>query len=117
MGEALIIKLADPDYKWLISAPTMRVPMNVTGSVNAYLAFRATLMAALAHNRKQEKAEDRIKSILCPGLATMIGKMPVLVCAQQMYLAYRLIMRGDNLEFMNIGSAYQADRKLRGVAF
>jgi hypothetical protein len=45
----------------------------------------------------------------------MIGKMPVMVCAQQMYLAYRLIMRGDNLEFMDIGSAYATDRKLRGV--
>jgi O-acetyl-ADP-ribose deacetylase (regulator of RNase III) len=114
VGEALIIPLKDPDYRWLISAPTMRVPMNVSGTVNAYLAFRAALLAVLEHNRKHE-AKDRIESILCPGLATMIGKMPVMVCAQQMYLAYRLIMRGDNLEFMDIGSAYATDRKLRGV--
>jgi O-acetyl-ADP-ribose deacetylase (regulator of RNase III) len=117
VGQALTIKLDDPDYKWLISAPTMRVPMNVNGTVNAYLAFRATLIAALEHNRKQEEAKDRIFSLLCPGLGTMVGKLPVMICAQQMFLAYRLIMRGDNLEFMDIGSAYVADRKLRGVMF
>ncbi|XP_046553882.1 uncharacterized protein LOC124263347 [Haliotis rubra] len=31
--------------KWLISAPTMRVPMTVKGTVNAYLAFRAVILA------------------------------------------------------------------------
>jgi O-acetyl-ADP-ribose deacetylase (regulator of RNase III) len=117
IGQALVLKLKDPDYKYLISAPTMRVPRNVTGSVNAYLAFRAALISALEHNRTQEKPEDRIFSILCPGLGTMIGKMPVMVCAQQMYLAYRLIMRGDKLEFMDLSSAYVADRKLRGLTF
>ena len=31
--------------KYLISAPTMRVPLNVTDTVNAYLAFRAVIIA------------------------------------------------------------------------
>ena len=31
--------------KYLISAPTMRVPMDVIHSVNAYLAFRAVIRA------------------------------------------------------------------------
>ena len=31
--------------KYLISAPTMRVPMDVSKTVNAYLAFRACLRA------------------------------------------------------------------------
>jgi O-acetyl-ADP-ribose deacetylase (regulator of RNase III) len=117
VGQAEIIKLNDPDYKWLVSAPTMRVPMNVSGSANAFLAFRATLISLLKHNREQEDATTRIYSVLCPGLGTAIGKIPSMVCAQQMYLAYRLIMRGDSLEFMDIGSAYVADRKLRGVMF
>lgn len=115
VGEAIVMKLNDPDYKWLVSAPTMRVPMNVSGTVNAYLAFRATLLAVLEHNRKQENKADRISSILCPGLGTMIGKMPSLVCAQQMAVAYRLVVRGDSLTFPDIGSAYATDRKLRGV--
>lgn len=61
VGQAVIIKtlspndsdrkFEDPEFnegkliKYLISAPTMRVPMDVTRTVNAYLAFRAIIMA------------------------------------------------------------------------
>jgi len=31
--------------KYLISAPTMRVPLDVADTVNAYLAFRAVIIA------------------------------------------------------------------------
>ena len=33
--------------RYLVSAPTMRVPMNVTDTPNAYLALRATLIAGV----------------------------------------------------------------------
>lgn len=33
--------------KYLISAPTMRVPEDVSDTVNAYLAFRAVLRAGI----------------------------------------------------------------------
>ena len=66
-------------FKWLISAPTMRVPTNVARTVNAYLAFRAIL----------ERADGwPFNSILCPGLGTAVGEMPHIVCALQMYEAY-----------------------------
>ena len=61
VGQAAIIKtlstndsskkFEDPKFnegkliKYLISAPTMRVPLNVTDTVNAYLAFRAVIIA------------------------------------------------------------------------
>ena len=61
VGQATIIKtfstndsskmFEDPKFnegkliKYLISAPTMRVPLNVTDTVNAYLAFRAVIIA------------------------------------------------------------------------
>lgn len=117
IGQAAIVPMKNQDYKYLISAPTMRIPMNVSGTVNAYLAFRATCLAALDHNRKTEEVSKKIDSVLCPGLGTGIGKMPSLICAQQMYLAYRLIMQGDTLEFLELGHAYVADRKLRGISF
>src|SRR5579871_2620928 len=41
VGQAVVIETGDADYPWLISAPTMRVPMDINGTVNAYLAFRA----------------------------------------------------------------------------
>jgi len=72
-----------PEIPWLISAPTMRVPMRVAGTVNAYLAFRAALKAAENH--------PEINSILCPGLGTSVGEMPHIICAIQMYEAYRIL--------------------------
>ena len=61
VGQAAIIKtlsskdntkkFEDPKFnegkliKYLISAPTMRVPMDVIHSVNAYLAFKAVIKA------------------------------------------------------------------------
>ena len=65
---------------YLISAPTMRVPMVVSGTVNAMLAFRAALREADGHG---------FRAILCPGLGTAIGQMPAQVCAVQMFEAYR----------------------------
>jgi len=109
VGQALIVPLEDPDYKWLISAPTMRVPLNVRDSVNAYLAFRASLIAVLEHNKVYK---TKINSILCPGLATGVGKLPSLYCARQMYLAYRIVMKGDKLVFSSIGAAYAAHKMI-----
>jgi len=43
VGQAQIIETRTEKTPWLISAPTMRVPMNVANSPNAFLAFRAVL--------------------------------------------------------------------------
>lgn len=75
---------------YLISAPTMRVPMNVSQTVNAYLAFVAALRVAKKHD---------IKSLLCPGLGTAIGQMDSEVCACQMYEAY---LRHDKPKFWDV---------------
>ncbi|XP_078309781.1 uncharacterized protein LOC111102892 [Crassostrea virginica] len=72
--------------KYLISAPTMRVPQCVDDTVNAYLAFRAVILAVRKHNMKNP--EDQITSVLCPGLGTAVGMMEYTKCAQQMCLAY-----------------------------
>jgi O-acetyl-ADP-ribose deacetylase (regulator of RNase III) len=65
---------------YLISAPTMRVPMDISKTTNAYLAFVATLRLA---------KQSGIESILCPGLGTAIGKMQPEICAIQMYEAWK----------------------------
>ena len=84
VGQAAIIDIrksnANTKIPYLISAPTMRVPMDVSKTVNAYLAFVATLRVAM---------DNGIKSLLCPGLGTAIGKMPYDICAVQMYEAYK----------------------------
>lgn len=94
VGQAAIVDTGDPEIPFLISAPTMRIPMSIAGSVNAYLAFRAALLAVQRRNRV---AVSPIRSVLCPGLGTAIGRMPAGIAAQQMLLAYRVVVerRGD----------------------
>jgi hypothetical protein len=65
VGQAIIVRMFEPGItdvsklwwynnlyfnkgkpiEYLISAPTMRVPMDVSNTVNAYLAFRAVIRA------------------------------------------------------------------------
>jgi O-acetyl-ADP-ribose deacetylase (regulator of RNase III) len=92
VGEALLLETHDPEIPFLVSAPTMRVPQNVAETPNAYLAFRAVLRAARAHERAGARP---MKSILCPGLATATGRMPPERCAFQMAIAYREIVLGE----------------------
>ncbi len=87
VGQAEIVKTTHQDIPYLISAPTMRVPMNVATTLNAYLAFKAVIQAVQAFNQLESEV---ITSILCPGLATGEGGMPPERCAMQMYKAYRL---------------------------
>lgn len=92
VGQAVILATADREIPWLVSVPTMRVPGDVSNTVNAYLAFRAVVRAVRDHNVVGRLPP--IGSVLCPGLATAIGKMPYAIAAQQMLLAYRVLAEG-----------------------
>ena len=89
IGQAVIIETNHPQIPLCISAPTMRVPEPVHHTVNAYLALRAALRAA--------KADPRIKTVLCPGLGTAVGRMSDDRCAVQMYAAYEVVVLGQTL--------------------
>lgn len=84
VGDALVIETRSARIPFLISAPTMRVPADVSATVNAYLAFRAALIAA---------SEREVRSLIAPGLATGVGRMPPAVCATQMYAAYLAVLQ------------------------
>ncbi len=99
IGSAVIIPTGHARIRWLISAPTMRVSGDVSETVNAYLAFRAVLRAVDAFNGDDE----RIRSVLCPGLCTAVGRMPKERCAYQMHAAW-----GQHVEpqrYRNFGEA------------
>ena len=90
VGEAMIVPTGDPRVSWLVCAPTMRVPMLVRESVNAYLAMKALLCAALAH-----RDENPIYTVAVPGLGTGIGRLSPEVAATQMWIAYQeVVLRG-----------------------
>lgn len=92
VGQALVLETYDEGIPYLICAPTMRVPSLVTETVNAYLAFRAALLAVRAFQRQHPGA---ITSVLSPGLCTAIGGMPADRSAQQMAAAYGVTVLGQ----------------------
>jgi O-acetyl-ADP-ribose deacetylase (regulator of RNase III) len=82
VGCAEIVETGDARWPLLVVAPTMRVPEGVASTLNAYLAFRAALLACKRHDAP-------IGSLVCCGLATGIGRMEPIRCATQMRMAYR----------------------------
>jgi O-acetyl-ADP-ribose deacetylase (regulator of RNase III) len=92
VGMAVLLETGDSELPYLISAPTMRAPTNVSDTLNAYLAFRAALRVIQKHNAQ---FPDSIQSVLCPGLATATGEMPVEICAKQMHAAYIQVVQGQ----------------------
>lgn len=88
VGQAIVLATGHKRFPFLVSAPTMRVPTRIDQTVNVYLAFRAALIAILAHNTGNNAA---IHSLLVPGLGTGVGAMPAERAARQMRLAYDLI--------------------------
>jgi len=91
VGKALVLETENKDIPYLISAPTMRVPMsyNIPSSINAYLAMKATLIAAKKHKN--------INKIAIPGFCTGCGKMDRSIAAREMYIAFKEIVLGENL--------------------
>jgi len=106
VGSALIIDTRHAEIPWLVSAPTMRIPMAVADTVNAWLAFRASLRAVLEHNAAHPA--KAIRSLLCPGLATAVGRMPPERAARQMRHAWNVVVQGQPWPPASPGATLQA---------
>jgi O-acetyl-ADP-ribose deacetylase (regulator of RNase III) len=91
VGSAAIIEMATRRFPFLVVSPTMRVPGDVSGTINAYLAMRAAFTAILDHNQSGRR---RIESVAVPGLGTGIGGMAPESAASQMRAAYDMIVAG-----------------------
>lgn len=99
VGKAMIIKTNDSIIKYLISAPTMRIPteFNISTSINAYLAMKAVLISVKNYNE--------IKSIAIPGFCTGTGKMRPDIAAKQMHYAFKEIVLGNKMIFKSFSDA------------
>ncbi|MBK8093220.1 MAG: macro domain-containing protein [Verrucomicrobiaceae bacterium] len=91
IGEAIVVPTEDVQIPWLICAPTMRVPMRIRTTVNAYLAMKAILSAAMSHAESLP-----IETIAIPGLGTGIGQLAPELAAGQMAQAYREMVLGEH---------------------
>ena len=111
VGEAALLETNDSAIPWLVSAPTMRVPMDVSDTVNAFLAFRAVIRVVRKFNAISTQT---IRTVLCPGLGTAVGRMKPDVCARQMHHAYATSLRGNIARPFSLGVAVDAHFRLRG---
>ena len=107
VGSAFVVSLGLRRLKHLVVAPTMRIPGNVAGSLNAYLASRAALVACARHNAQ---ADDPIRSLAAAGLCTGVGRMAPEESARQMHAAYRSIVGGEWQQAVHPALAPFADR-------
>jgi len=87
VGQATSVGIFNPPqlikYKYMIAAPTMRVPENISHTINAYLAAKAALIEALRINTY---------SIVFPGLGTGTGMMKPADCAKQVDAAIKCVL-------------------------
>ncbi len=90
VGSAEVVETNDPRWKFLVAAPTMRIPESVATSINAYLAFRAVLVAI--ENYHKTLGRRAIDSLVCCGLGTGVGGMSAARCATQMLIAYKAML-------------------------
>jgi O-acetyl-ADP-ribose deacetylase (regulator of RNase III) len=95
VGQAVVVATGNDVIPFMVSAPTMRVPADISSTVNVYLAFRAALIAVLTHNTR---AQAPIRTLLVPGLGTGIGAVAPTPAARQMRLAYDAIFGSGKVE-------------------
>lgn len=103
VGKADIVATNDQNIPYLISAPTMRVPMVLADTVNPYLAARAALLLVKhgtfsAGLLKGEQISDTVTSVAFPGLGTGVGRVPPEKCALQVRAAIEEVVL-DQYEF------------------
>lgn len=88
VGTAEIVPTDHPLIPYVISAPTMRVPMILDETVNVYLATRAVILLA-SHGRFPDgrPISETVRTIAVPGMGTGVGRVPPAICARQMKAA------------------------------
>lgn len=92
IGLALVVETGASDIPYLISAPTLRAPVNISQTLNSYLSFRAVLRAVRKHN---DLRPGSISRVACPGMGTGTGDMPAGICAKQMRAAWDEVEGGQ----------------------
>jgi len=92
VGAADLVETGNRRIPYLVVAPTMRVPMVLADSVNAYLAARGVFLL-LKHGRFSSGFDcglpisDKIQRVAFPGLGTGVGQMCPNTCARQVRTA------------------------------
>lgn len=92
VGVADIVETDHDRIPFLIAAPTMRVPMVLRDSPNAYLAARAVFLLVqrgrFTNGRHAgQRIADHVRTVALPGLGTGVGRIGFNTCARQVRAA------------------------------
>ncbi len=99
VGKAEIVATGHQYVPYVIAAPTMRVPMLLEQSINAYLAARAVFLliqkGTVADGpQKGDAVRDHIHHLALPGLGTGTGAIPSAAFARQLRAAIDDVVLG-----------------------
>jgi len=118
VGTTLLMRTHHPTYRWVAHMPTMRVPEDVSESLNAYLAFRSLLVEILWYNKiitsPNTNNADIISSVVCVPCCTSSGSMSYERSARQMRAAWDSVF-ADPPKMEDWPLLHRAHRELRGA--
>lgn len=85
VGSSMLVPIDGTDpKKYLAHTPTMRIPSDLNGTDNVYMAMKAMLLTVERHNAVM----NDIHVVVCSGLGALTGGLPYDKAASQMALAY-----------------------------
>jgi len=90
VGTCVIVPTDRVDHPFVAHSPTMRIPMNINGTDNIYLACWATLLEVRRHNTTGDR---KIETVAFPGLGTGTGGVHAQEASLQMRLAIEHFQR------------------------
>ena len=85
VGTSFIVPTGNPKHAFVAHSPTMRVPLNLKGTDNVYIATWASLLAIHQHNHSSEK---QIVTAVFPGFGIGTGGMDFIEASLQMRYAF-----------------------------
>jgi O-acetyl-ADP-ribose deacetylase (regulator of RNase III) len=110
VGTSMLVETGHRAHPWVAHTPTMRVPMDISGTDNVYNAMLAMLREVAHHERRGESPPIRI--VACPGLGTATGRVPPREAARQMRTAWQSYI--DPIDAISWPVAHQRHHDARG---
>lgn len=118
VGAAEIVPTQNDQIPYLIAAPTMRVPMILKDTVNAYLAARAALLLVRDGTMADGKPiREVVKTVAFPGLGTGVGQVSFGTCAHQVRQAIEEVCFGKTQFPQSWAQASKQHQALYGQDF
>lgn len=84
VGTSIVVPTGHSRCRWVAHSPTMRIPMNIDGTDNVYLASWATILEV---HRMNEIENARISTLVLPAFGTGTGGVSHLEAGTQIKLA------------------------------